>query len=94
MRSGPLDVVLVFGHANVFRYWFYRALQLHPEAWLRVSLSHGSLSGLHVEQTPGLPTPRFSVQALRVSDDGHLPVVFLFYLCPANTFSAHAFYHF
>ncbi len=94
MRSGPLDVVLVFAHANVFRYWFYRALQLHPEAWLRVSLSHVCLSGLLVEQTSGLPTARFSVQALRVGDDGQLPVAFLFDVCSVNTFSDPVSYHF
>ncbi len=74
MRSEPLEIILFVGHANVFRYWLCKALQLPPEAWLRISLPHGSLSELLVEQTSGGPTARCTVQALRVGDDGHLPV--------------------
>ncbi|KAM7539484.1 hypothetical protein Aperf_G00000047538 [Anoplocephala perfoliata] len=38
-------------HANVIRYFVCRALQLPPEAWIRVSLDHGSLTWLTIRPT-------------------------------------------
>lgn len=35
-------------HANVIRYFLCRALQLPPEAWLRMTLNHGSITWLTV----------------------------------------------
>ncbi|KAL3312522.1 Serine/threonine-protein phosphatase pgam5, mitochondrial [Cichlidogyrus casuarinus] len=40
--------VLVVGHANVSRYWICRALQIPSDAWLRISLYHGSVSQLSI----------------------------------------------
>ena len=70
----PTEVVLFVGHGNVFRYWICRALQIPPEAWLRISLPHGSITELLVEFVPSWPTPECTVTALRVGDDGHIPV--------------------
>ncbi|KAL5106751.1 Serine/threonine-protein phosphatase Pgam5 mitochondrial [Taenia crassiceps] len=67
----PFEVVLFVGHANVFRYWLCRALQLPPEAWLRISLPHGSITELLVDVTP---PSECTVTALRIGDDGHIPV--------------------
>ncbi|XP_055609060.1 serine/threonine-protein phosphatase Pgam5, mitochondrial [Uranotaenia lowii] len=39
---------LVVCHANVIRYFVCRALQLPPEAWLRISLGHGSLTWVSI----------------------------------------------
>ena len=36
-------------HANVIRYFVCRALQLPPEAWLRMSLRHGSITWVTVK---------------------------------------------
>lgn len=38
-------------HANVIRYFVCRALQLPPEAWIRISLDHGSLTWLTIRPT-------------------------------------------
>ncbi|XP_023289384.1 serine/threonine-protein phosphatase PGAM5, mitochondrial isoform X2 [Orussus abietinus] len=35
-------------HANVIRYFVCRALQLPPEAWIRISLKHGSITMLSI----------------------------------------------
>ncbi|VUZ55185.1 unnamed protein product, partial [Hymenolepis diminuta] len=68
----PVEVILFVGHANVFRYWLCRALQLPLEAWLRVSLPHGSITELLVEVSAKKKT--CTVVALRVGDDGHMPI--------------------
>lgn len=39
-------VEVIVGHANVIRYLTLRALQLPPEAWLRTSLSHASITSV------------------------------------------------
>nr|VZI08863.1 unnamed protein product [Spirometra erinaceieuropaei] len=75
LRNQPAEIILFVGHANVFRYWLCRALQLPPEAWLRISLPHGSFTELLLEQIVpenGDEVVR-TVTALRVGDDGHLP---------------------
>jgi len=45
---------LVVCHANVIRYFICRALQLPPEAWLRISLKHASITWITVRSpAPG-----------------------------------------
>ena len=61
------SVELIICHANVIRYFVCRALQLPPEAWLRISLRHASITQLTVR-----PNGRVSLKAL--GDAGHLPV--------------------
>ena len=46
-------------HANVIRYFVCRALQLPPEAWLRISLKHGSMTWITIR-----PDGRTSIRAL------------------------------
>lgn len=67
----PVEVILFVGHANVFRYWLCRALQLPPEAWIRISLPHGSITELLVEASA---EKTCTVVALRIGDDGHMPI--------------------
>lgn len=57
---------LVVGHANVIRYFLLRALQLPPEAWLRLSLFNCSITYLIVQ-------PNGYVTARLVGDTGHIP---------------------
>ncbi|XP_065333071.1 serine/threonine-protein phosphatase PGAM5, mitochondrial isoform X1 [Cloeon dipterum] len=69
-RADPAQVrdsydVLVC-HANVIRYFVCRALQFPPEAWLRFSLQHGSITWLSVQ-----PSGRVTLRAL--GDTGHMP---------------------
>ncbi|VDN36883.1 unnamed protein product [Dibothriocephalus latus] len=73
LRNQPAEVILFVGHANVFRYWLCRALQVPPEAWLRISLPHGSLTELLLQQVEGTGEVERTVTALRIGDDGHLP---------------------
>ncbi|XP_038053666.1 serine/threonine-protein phosphatase PGAM5, mitochondrial-like isoform X2 [Patiria miniata] len=53
-------------HANVIRYFVCRAMQFPPEAWLRISLNHGSITWLAVR-----PSGRVSLRQL--GDCGHMP---------------------
>ena len=53
-------------HANVIRYFICRALQLPPEAWLRISLKHASITWLTIR-----PDGRVSVRG--VGEAGHFP---------------------
>lgn len=57
---------VVVCHANVIRYVVCRALQLPPEAWLRMSLPHASVTHLVVR-----PNGHCSLRCL--GDAGHLP---------------------
>lgn len=73
-----VETILFVGHANVFRYWLCRALQLPQEAWLRISLYHGSITSLWISSTPlrGGDTgtvAECTVTVDRVGDVGHLP---------------------
>lgn len=54
-------------HANVIRYFVCRALQLPPEAWLRLSLNHGSLTWITVR-----PTGRVGLRMM--GESGFMPV--------------------
>lgn len=56
---------LVVCHANVIRYFVCRALQLPPEAWLRLSLPHCSISHVKIH-----PDGRVSLSAF--GDIAHL----------------------
>jgi len=57
---------VVVGHANVIRYFVVRALQFPPEAWLRLSLRHASLTWLVIR-----PDGRVHLRAF--GEAGHLP---------------------
>jgi len=57
-------------HANVIRYFAMRALQLPPEAWLRISLKNGSITIISIS-----PSGRVSLRSL--GDAGHLPMELL-----------------
>jgi serine/threonine-protein phosphatase PGAM5 len=59
------EYIVVVCHANVIRYLVCRALQLPPEAWLRMSLPHCSLTTLCV-----YPSGRVSMHGF--GDAGHL----------------------
>ena len=52
-------------HANVIRYFICRALQLPPEAWLRISLKHASLSWVTIR-----PSGKVSIRG--VGEAGHM----------------------
>eukprot|EP00967_Tisochrysis_lutea_P065419 scaffold85080_cov31-Tisochrysis_lutea.AAC.3 len=66
---------IVVCHANVIRYFALRALQLPPEAWLRLSTFNCSITYLVVRPTGGV-----SMRSL--GDVGHLPL-------EMTTFSLH-----
>ncbi|KAE8634809.1 hypothetical protein XENTR_v10002445 [Xenopus tropicalis] len=53
-------------HANVIRYIVCRALQLPPEAWLRMSLNNGSISYLVIR-------PNGNVSLRMLGDSGFMP---------------------
>lgn len=57
---------IIICHANVIRYIVCRALQLPPEAWLRISLNNGSITYLVVH-----PTGNVSLRML--GDSGFMP---------------------
>ncbi|EAN90648.1 putative phosphoglycerate mutase family member 5 [Trypanosoma cruzi] len=61
------SVEIIVGHANVIRYLVCRALQLPPEAWLRISLSHCSITSIIIS---GNGHVRLSC----LGSAGHLPV--------------------
>ncbi|XP_025088862.1 serine/threonine-protein phosphatase PGAM5, mitochondrial-like isoform X2 [Pomacea canaliculata] len=60
------SVEIIVCHANVIRYFVCRALQLPPEAWLRMSLAHGSLTHVMIR-----PSGRVVLRCL--GNSGHLP---------------------
>lgn len=57
---------IVVCHANVIRYLVCRALQFPPEAWLRISLKHASITWLTIR-----PDGRVSCRSL--GESGHFP---------------------
>lgn len=57
---------LIVCHANVIRYFVCRALQLPPEAWLRISLGHASLTWISI-----LDDGRVTLRTL--GETGHMP---------------------
>lgn len=54
-------------HANVIRYFLCRVLQIPPEAWLRFSLRHGSITWIRI-------SPNGTVSVRSVGDAGYMPV--------------------
>ncbi|KAK7087512.1 serine/threonine-protein phosphatase PGAM5, mitochondrial-like isoform X2 [Littorina saxatilis] len=60
------SVEIIVCHANVIRYFACRALQFPPEAWLRISLAHTSLSHFMIR-----PSGRVILKSL--GNSGHLP---------------------
>ena len=63
-KQDSFEVVVC--HANVIRYFVCRALQLPPEAWLRMSLKHGSITWITIR-----PDGRTSIRAL--GEAGYMP---------------------
>uniref|UniRef100_A0A336MRQ6 Serine/threonine-protein phosphatase PGAM5, mitochondrial n=1 Tax=Culicoides sonorensis TaxID=179676 RepID=A0A336MRQ6_CULSO len=61
---------LMVCHANVIRYFVCRALQFPPEAWLRLSLNHASITWLSI-------TPSGRVILRTFGDSGHIPPAFV-----------------
>jgi len=57
---------IIICHANVIRYFLCRALQLPPEAWLRLCTFNCSLTYLTIRPTGG-------VSCRMLGDIGHLP---------------------
>lgn len=57
---------IVVCHANVIRYFICRSLQFPPEAWLRFSLQHGSLTLLTI-------CPDGRVFCSAIGEAGHIP---------------------
>ncbi|XP_054718248.1 serine/threonine-protein phosphatase PGAM5, mitochondrial-like [Uloborus diversus] len=62
-KSDSYEIIVC--HANVIRYFVCRALQFPPEAWLRFSLHHCSITWVAIP-----PTGRVRVYA--IGDSGHL----------------------
>ncbi|KAH9598199.1 Histidine phosphatase superfamily [Trypanosoma melophagium] len=60
------SVEIIVGHANVIRYLVCRALQLPPEAWLRISLPHCSITSITING-------RGHVSLSCLGSVGHLP---------------------
>ncbi|KAG7352333.1 histidine phosphatase superfamily branch 1 protein [Nitzschia inconspicua] len=60
------DYEIIVGHANIMRYFICRALQIPPEAWLRLNLYHCSISYLVVASNG-------NVTARMIGDIGHIP---------------------
>ncbi|XP_035743144.1 serine/threonine-protein phosphatase PGAM5, mitochondrial-like isoform X2 [Vespa mandarinia] len=58
-------VTILVCHANVIRYFVCRALQFPPEAWMRMSLNHGSITWLCI-----YPNGRVTMHCL--GDTGHM----------------------
>ncbi|XP_063978850.1 serine/threonine-protein phosphatase Pgam5, mitochondrial-like [Diachasmimorpha longicaudata] len=57
---------LLVCHANVIRYFVCRALQFPPEAWLRLSLKHASITWISIH-------PSGNVSLRCFGDSGHMP---------------------
>lgn len=57
---------IIVCHANVIRYFVCRALQLPPEAWLRMSLAHGSITRVTIR-----PNGRVGLRSLGSAE--HMP---------------------
>ncbi|KPA81443.1 putative phosphoglycerate mutase family member 5 [Leptomonas pyrrhocoris] len=64
--SDESSVEIIVGHGNVIRYLTMRALQLPPEAWLRTSLPHCSVTTITIRGTG-------HVSLVGMGSYGHLP---------------------
>ncbi|CAL8090622.1 unnamed protein product [Calicophoron daubneyi] len=69
------ETILFIGHANVFRFWLCRALQIPPEAWLRIQLYHGSISILMIDcASEGCKAKlNCTVFPVRIGEVGYMP---------------------
>ena len=63
-KEDSYDVIVC--HGNVIRYFFCRALQFPPNAWLRFGLYHSSWTWIYI-------TPSGKVCVRAMGDFGHLP---------------------
>lgn len=61
---------MIVCHANVIRYFVCRALQIPPEAWLRMSLDHASITWISIQ-----PSGRVTLRHL--GDSGHISPEFV-----------------
>lgn len=61
---------LIVGHGNVIRYFVCRALQFPPEAWLRITINHASITWLTIG-----PSGNVSIKYL--GDTGFIPAQYL-----------------
>ena len=57
---------MIVCHANVIRYFVCRAMQIPPEAWLRLSLKHASITSITIR-----PSGKVSVRG--IGEAGHFP---------------------
>lgn len=64
-QSNDVNEIIVC-HANVIRYFVCRALEVQPEAWLRMWLNHGSITWLTIK-----PSGRVVLNAMGAS--GYMP---------------------
>jgi len=64
-QSSDINEIIVC-HANVIRYFVCRALEVQPEAWLRMWLNHGSITWLTIK-----PSGRVVLNAMGAS--GYMP---------------------
>jgi len=60
------SVDILVCHGNVIRYFVCRALQVNPEAWLRMAVHNGSITVIAI-------TPSGRVQLTQVGETGHFP---------------------
>ena len=67
-REWNVEYDIIVGHMNMTRYFFCRALQIPPEAWLRFYGFNGSISILRINPVNG------NVTAMGFSDVGFLPL--------------------
>lgn len=64
--SGQAETDLLVCHGNVIRYLVTRALGVDPNAWLRMSIGHASITKILVKADG-------SIQVISVGDVGHIP---------------------
>ncbi|XP_073832530.1 phosphoglycerate mutase 5 isoform X1 [Musca autumnalis] len=80
-RALPSDkhdtYTLIVGHGNVIRYFVCRALQFPPEAWLRISINHASITWLTIQ-------PSGNVCIKYLGDTGFLPAQYLTHRIPRD----------
>lgn len=65
-KKSEHEFEVIVCHANVIRYFLMRALQLPPEAWLRLSLFNCSITYIMIQ-------PSGYVTARLIGDTGHIP---------------------
>ena len=58
---------IIVAHANIIRFMVLRALQVEPSAWMRIGISHASVTSVTVN-------PDSFVLLSKLGEAGHLPV--------------------